>query len=273
MKIYVVNDTSHYHSGCSAVIWYIRHKVYGQGHEIHYSHRGGVYSSKAVENCDVILCNGEGTLHHRPDHPILKPILYGQELGKKTYLVNSVWDGMEGDHSDWLSKLDGLVLRESMSQEHMHSSQGVNAEVLPDFSYFCPINEGSPFFDLKNNVVYGDWHLTDPFDAKYMKDKTILTMKSGKWSTLIKSLRTAKLYVTGRHHGVYAACKAKIPFVAYDHNSHKIPGLFKSAGVDIPIPTNKKEVLEAIDWASKNHHVYKTLFDWLDSQKEWTGIQ
>lgn len=51
------------------------------------------------------------------------------------------------------------------------------------------------------------------------------------WRRAVASLNL----ITGRQHAVYAACKARIPFAASEGNTHKIRGLIKTAGVEIPI--------------------------------------
>lgn len=275
MKIYVINDTSTYHSGCKAVVDYIKLKLTSQGHEIISMQNAYIdqISSEKIDECDALVCNGEGTLHHKKKHRIFDAIEEAQNKGKKTYLVNTVWDRNEGDWQEILSKLDGFIVREVLSQNQVIQEQKTRPIVLPDFSYFCPIDERSDFIDFKNEEVYGsDWFLPNPFKHDNIEWKD-LNLRSGSWSYIVKSLKTARIYITGRHHGVYAACKAETLFVPYQHNCHKIEGIFKSAGVNIPISRSKFEVMDAISWAYENKHIYERLFKWMRSHKGWDGVK
>jgi hypothetical protein len=89
------------------------------------------------------------------------------------------------------------------------------------------------------------------------------------WSRLVNSLRGAKLFVTGRHHGVYAACRAEVPFLAYRGNSHKIEGLIASAGVNIPVFDRPDNLNEQIELCLSLRSEYDALFHWMASRPKW----
>jgi hypothetical protein len=71
---------------------------------------------------------------------------------------------------------------------------------------------------------------------------------------------------------VYAACRARTPFVIFKLYNHKISGLFQWAGVDIPIARNRWELAYAIRWARRHREVYETFFAWMERQPSWPGI-
>jgi hypothetical protein len=54
--------------------------------------------------------------------------------------------------------------------------------------------------------------------------------------------------------------------------NHKIEGLFEWAGVDIPIATDLPELLDAIRWAKTHPDVFERLFDWMERQPAWAGL-
>jgi hypothetical protein len=94
----------------------------------------------------------------------------------------------------------------------------------------------------------------------------------GDWSYIVNSLQCANLYVTGQHHSVYAACRARTPFAVFEVNTHKLRGLFKWAGVNIPIAKTRQQLAEVIEWAKNHKDVYERLFDWMEEQPVWPGI-
>ena len=73
----------------------------------------------------------------------------------------------------------------------------------------------------------------------------------------------------GRHHGVYAACRAEVPFLAYGGNSHKIEGLIASAGVNIPVFERPDNLAEQIERCLSLRSEYDALFHWMASQPKW----
>ncbi len=84
------------------------------------------------------------------------------------------------------------------------------------------------------------------------------------WSDVVNSLKTTDLLVTGRHHAVFAACKAKTSFVAVESNSHKISGFIKTSGLPIPVCSSPRELGKTIKWAKANRSVYDELFHFME---------
>jgi hypothetical protein len=79
-------------------------------------------------------------------------------------------------------------------------------------------------------------------------------------------LKTARLLVTGRQHAVYAACRARTPFLAVKGNSHKIEGLIAMAGADISLLDSPHEIPAALSDVEAHRAEYDRLFDWLEAQ-------
>jgi hypothetical protein len=55
------------------------------------------------------------------------------------------------------------------------------------------------------------------------------------FADVVETLKSVELYVTGQHHGVYAAGLAGTPFVALASNSHKIESLLEWAGLQFAL--------------------------------------
>jgi hypothetical protein len=79
----------------------------------------------------------------------------------------------------------------------------------------------------------------------------------------VASLRTASYLITGRHHAVYAACVARVPFVASEGNTHKIRGLIASADADILVAETPEEIPAVLAANLARPEEYERLFAWI----------
>jgi len=67
---------------------------------------------------------------------------------------------------------------------------------------------------------------------------------------------------------MYAACRARCPFIVLDGNTHKNRGLFETAGVNIkslPADASDETIEKAIFEIDYNE--YKKLFSWMEEQE------
>jgi hypothetical protein len=241
-----------------------------------------------------MIVNGEGAMAHERTSwhkgriaSLLNGLKEAKKLGKKAYLINTVWCQIEPHWSDVLKSLDGVWVRELSSQQEMEKMHGVKPQMYLDLSYSCPVDE-TKFSDIcEDKDVVGTFYSRNMprfgrFDqtSQMFKDMVPLslgqeeseTSQSHDWSHIVNSLKKARLYVTGQQHGVYAACRAKVPFACFTVHTHKISGLFKWAGVNIPIARNRWELKKAITWARTHRNVFDRLFQWMDERPSWPGI-
>lgn len=268
-KIFFEGDHKDYHAGSAAVSDFIRNVLTGSGYQ---------FVPTIVES-DICLVNGEGSMHHQSVdfHRKMRTMHRGKQLQKKVFLVNSVWQDNGLKYHDLLKSLDGIAVRGVASQRQLHIDHGIKAARHLDFSYFLDIDESVDFVDFDGAVVMTDCWISPDIRWAWLNVSAVqsfkkIDLKDFSWSSLIKSLRTASLLVTGRHHGMYAACKAEIPFVCMRGNCHKMEDLLHSSRVQIPIARNTVEVLALIRWALKNPVPFEKLFDWMRDQTRWTGI-
>jgi len=294
MKIHIGNDTSAFHAGSKAVIEALKYLINADSHDVTSTPRPAPCSDKEIENCDLLIINGEGAMQEEQigwdnmrARKLMINLCYAKLCGKQAYLVNSVWNNMDNVWGGVLSKLDGVFVREPESQRQMKESTGFLPQVYPDLSYSCPISHVEHFTDYNNEIVIGDIYRRNTpkrrrFDHTHRSFKkmphlslggTSVGTESGDWSTIIHSLRTAKIYVTGQHHGVYAACKARTPFVTSKLYNRKIESLLEWGGINLPIPQSQKEILKAIKWTYNNRDIFERFFDWLEKQPKWPGLQ
>jgi hypothetical protein len=287
MNIYIVNDTSSFHAGSKAAMDSLRGKIHSAGHEI-------IGSCPRLEEpdvdllieCDALIVNGEGTMRDEEKNwetgrieILMNFLLRAKLMKKKSYLINTVWCNMSSGWADTLKRLDQVTVREPSSRDEMMKS-GITPEVFLGLSYSCPI-EGYRGIDFTGQTVIGSFYpknTPDRVDHTHPLFKGMPRLGLGgsidnyeiaDWSVVINSLSTANFYITGQHHGVYAACKARTPFVAIRVNTHKLTGLLRWAESDIPIAENGSQVKEIMDWAMTHKDSYERLFDWMEKQPSW----
>jgi exopolysaccharide biosynthesis predicted pyruvyltransferase EpsI len=219
-----------------------------------------------------LIVNGEGSMHHNSKNfnKKMSVLRKATESNVPCYLLNSLWQDNSHIYDDVLSKLK-ICTREVLSHEQLKSKHGVDTSISIDASYFAEINLKDRFINLNGKPIKTDFYF--PKKGNWEKDNNILfpdgnniEMSDFTWSGLVRSLETASLLITGRHHAVYAACKARIPFIVSDSNSHKITGLFKTAGVTIPIAKSPEDLKDLRNNYKSLEPEYLKLFNWLDNQ-------
>lgn len=295
MRVYIVNDTSSFHAGSAAVIASLHQKLAAEGHQvIHTTPRPRGPERRWIRACDAVVVNGEGAMqeeakgwdHHRVTR-IMEGLALAKDLGKRAYLVNSVWYRNSPGWGDLLRSLDGVWVREVASQREMEREQGFRPQVFPDLSHSCRIDGDVAARNLAGLDVVGTFYERNMADGegfgrfnRHFWRAAHLGLGGDaerrgnvSWSHVVKSLRGANVYATGQHHGVFAACRARVPFAPFRLYNHKITGLFEWAGVDIPIATTLPELLEAIEFAKDNRPLFEGFFDWLEAQPVWPGLE
>ena len=188
-------------------------------------------------------------------------------------LVNTVWQSNPQESADLLSRCDEVVAREVLSQKEL-ADQGVEARVCSDQSYHWVVDASAPSVDFGGSIVLTDFWSSEfggfvKLNSKWAQGFPFLDMQSMSWSSIVNSLKTASLLVTGRHHAVYAACKAEIPFLAMRGNTFKTEGLLKSAESQIPVFSSFERVKELMADGFKPGLEYRELFAWMKRQEPW----
>jgi polysaccharide pyruvyl transferase WcaK-like protein len=266
-KIYLSGDHSRTHAGCRAVVGYIKELLSQDDYEI----------VNSYDDADILIVNGEGSMHHNSKNYVNKMELLkqGQRDIKKTYLINSVWESNDNRYDDVLKALDGIVVRESASSTEM-IKHGVVPLVRIDLSYFFELHsDDAGFKNLKGAKTITDFYSKDfggwvKYCGGERSKLPYIDLNAFSWAGLLRTLKTSDLLITGRHHAVFAACKARTPFVALESNTHKISGLVRMSNIPIPICETPSELTKAIKWAEQNKNAYIDFFDFLDEQPKFT---
>lgn len=280
MRIYLANDTSAYHAASAAVCQFIRTTLQEQGHSVEVEENRNLVETQRIENCDAVLVNGEGTMHHasaRAAH-LLAVLREGQRQTKKTFLVNSVWQEMGPEHAEVVRRLDSFAVREVLSAKAATKDTGRMPDVYLDFSYWFhePIEapprsrtgiEATDFFSHEFGCFVwprGGWF-------KHLAPQC-LDLQTTPWGEVCSRLASAECLLTGRHHAIYAASRVRCPFAAMAGNTHKIEGLIASSGVDIPVAHSFSDLRGILMDMQQRAPAYTELFEWMEAQPRWRGL-
>ena len=273
MKVIIFNDTSNYHNGCKKVMEYLHKDVQSCGHQILASVKGNKDKIDEVQHyfleADAVIINGEGTMHHdRPvPHQLLQILRNAKQLGKKTALINTVWQSMTlDDEMKDVLRDTYISVREVMSAQELQKDD-IDADVNLDLSYFNDVPEKSA---PQRELVVGKFFAQQDYRPENVPYLDIFKQD---WDTVVNVLRHTDWFITGRHHELYASCKARCYFATLDGNTHKNVGLMKTAGVDIPIEAPNllhERVPKFLDRCKERKLEYQKLFDWMERQPKFT---
>lgn len=225
---------------------------------------------------ELLLVNGGDDLHH--DSPLFQQqmLKIASAIGrrKKVALINTLWQANSSFFDFMLPYVDYIAARDPLSQQELAEQHKVTSRLYVDLAYWQEINDAVGALDFAQQIVVTDYQ--DALSGNYIRirepsliNAPVVDLRMLEWSMLVKSLRTASLLVTGRWHGVFAACRAGIPFVAIKGETHELEGLIAMSGLPIPLCRSEAELPEAIAWAQSHPEVYQQLFDFLQSQPRW----
>lgn len=237
---------------------------------------------KTLTEIDAVIINGEGTIHHGRGLDLLAIAQAAQQLGKPVYLVNCVFQEIEVYH-DVLKKLADLNVRESRSSAYLNQL-GIPNRIVADSIIEAKFHN-QPNRNYTGKIICTDWQPARDNDVgiaiiEYLKlhsDKTIFLpmhhwsfMENQQWRYFVANLSTADCIITGRHHGVYAAGLAGVPFVAMPSNTHKVEGTLEDSDLPLPFCSNISELPVKVEYALSNQTLFKKFQNHLISQRPIT---
>lgn len=287
MKVLLANDTGIAgHLGCRGVSDAHARLLGRAGHQvIHRLFRGSLQRHDAagdedvirslagdepvmamVRDVDAVVVNGEGTIHHGAGRPWLGLLAVAQRMGRATLLVNAVFQETAGFDTT-LVRLDDFTVRESLSAAHARD-RGLRPRVVPD-SYLAA--RFGPAERPVSGLAVTDWHgqrtdvaaIVEAFQREHACTFVPLRtpLAEARWAGFPAELQNARLVVTARHHGVYAALVAGRPFVALPSNSHKVEGTLADLGLPHLLVTDRSSLERQCGWAVDHAEVFRGLVD------------
>lgn len=277
MRVLLVNDTSDFHCGSWAVCEVIRSGLAQRGHVVVAERSRASVDVEGVEACDAVLVNGEGTLHD--DSPralrILQLLELAQAGGKATAICNASWFRMSSRFDHVLRRLDSLEVRESLSHESLRRNHGVESRLGLDLCYFHPAVPdplAAPPARVRMTDLY--WPAIRGFaipTGGQLARFEPLAMHQLRWQEMLDRVAASEVLLTGRYHGVYAACRSRTPFVALSGNTKKIEGLVAWSGLELPVTDDAASLAGLLASVRRYRDGFEKLFDWMESQPRWVS--
>lgn len=230
---------------------------------------------KDIEACDFVVINGEGSIHHKGGQDLLCIAELAIEMVKPVFLVNAVMQDVSG-YDDVLKRLDDLTVREPRSADFL-ASRKIPCRIVADSILEAEFDNDADF-DFSETVLCTDWQAQRDRDvgeaiSAYMDEHQTAARyfpfihwsyhEEGSWKKTVANFRTARIALTARHHAVYVAGMAGIPFVAMPSNTHKIEGLIEYSGIDLPLARRYDEIETSMTYALKNASIFKEFSDFL----------
>ena len=275
MKVVILNDTSpDLHHGCTRVMRLLTEGLARHGmtviarSPVHHDWESDAGLRRALAAADLIVINGEGTLHHGKAGAAR--LLRVTEVAGTVpvALVNALYQDNPPAWKTWLDRMSYIATRDSRSADAIAAVTGHRPTVVPDLTLSARIAPAT----VTAPVVYGDSvkaevvaALADHADRdalplvpslsalKRPKGRTRIGRRVRSWWIARHTARTlashpamtlcateadyagriasAGLHVTGRFHGVCYSMAAERPFVAVASNSWKIEALVADAGL------------------------------------------
>jgi hypothetical protein len=270
MKVAIINDTRPTrHYGCLMVMSNLEKLLQQHGAEVVWTwpvsqdwrkHKDKI---EVMPEVDMVLVNGEGTIHHAPRRWQAQALLEfaafsHQTLKRPCYLINATLYANEDSCIKHLNDFDKIYVRDRASFETL-TRQGVAASLVMDLTFAfepsVPYLPESGRICVVDSVMQTDvpwlkkfkkhWQcpyrsmvVARPDNYKFWKRPRKTIVETVKWFFRDRNkslnpvefetfLSGCELVVTGRYHTVTMCLKNKIPFVALESNTPKISFLLK----------------------------------------------
>ncbi len=212
---------------------------------------------KKIKSADIVILNGEGTLHDDAGTLWLEKAKLAKELNKKVFLVNAVWQNNH-QNKKYLSVFDACSFRESFSYQEAIKDGCTNAFNVPDLSFYSlpelkkldyhPYKNLAVIDSVKKNTTAELIKISkkENCDLFFMYHKHWQKQKRN-WRYLpdlfmhrlhflhlenAEQLLPYKALISGRFHACCMALMLKLPTFAIESNTWKIKSMFQDAGLD-----------------------------------------
>jgi len=272
-NILLVNDTSLVcHHGCTLLMQCI-YDLFKKNNiiikdRIFFEEDCTKYLNKKI-NFDLILINGEGTIHAKKnaDTKKVKQILDFIKAVKKNYKIpviifNSTISSLNNNQLKTLKMVDKIYVRESHSYNYLKINK-INCIIVPDLlsllkfkdnkvgkniivndSYikinnkklkeFSKFNNYNYIPLLYNNYLryfrYFTYKLIEIYEFRFITN-LYLTIKKNYVRSFLKQTNDSKFIITGRFHSIFIALARMKPFYTFESDTYKVRGLLDMLGL------------------------------------------
>lgn len=196
-----------------------------------------------------VVVNGEGTMHDNADraYELLTMARQLRQMGKKVFLINSVWQAMGPWMEDHLGDFDLVTLRESASHAEIRRARG-DARIAPDLCWLaelptapdavpcgvidCVVAESTQRLEAAAAAAKAPFYVMDRFYEAFHR-----TIAGGGTSAVAPHIlrpgdvRGASRWIGGRFHGTVLALASGVPMLSLPSNTAKIEAMLGDIGL------------------------------------------
>lgn len=242
---------------------------------------------RKIDQSDVVILNGEGTLHH--DHrnvlSLMALLKLAQLRNKPTAVVNATLQALHPQFLEQvIKKSTKVVVRDRASFSYLQK-EGVPCDLGADCAFYSDFRAGLEGSDLprldpkqKNCFItagargvlnrskiiykiimwakkrgYSVYYLSltsaDTKLANYLQNAGVpgITFPPDAWPYIIPFLKQAHLIVSGRHHINIFSILAKVPFIPLSSNTWKIHGTCELLRWPVPVVETQLEFRKVLE--------------------------
>ena len=250
-KAAIINDTGGTgHYGCDLVMHRLREELARAGISESWSHPVGkdwrpiADELLARPRVDVMIVNGEGSIHHSADRPRAQYLpamgpFAKTRMGARAYLINATIVDIDAAVADDLRAFDVIYVRDAGSQREL-AQYGIASEAVADLTVgaelaLAPKRHGVCVTDsvVKEAAVQLQAiAAANKWTARRMHDKRKGLRIWESWlrpapdfREFAQFLSSHELVVTGRYHTTTMCIATRTPFIALESNTPKISWL------------------------------------------------
>lgn len=245
-RVVLIGDTSlnSPHFGCQLVGQTFREQLTRCGlhlvASLPYDHERYAKAANLLDSADLVIINGEGSIHHGRFHELIKlASRYPAALVNAVYQENPVWPELK----DFLY----IATRESLSAQEIRSQQ-VECHVVPDVLFASALLNSfvcqSPVraLGVTDNARKTTYRL-GPFQLRLRIGRS---PKQKLVSDYLNYLCEHQTLCIGRFHAAIAASVMGIPFSTWDSNTWKMKGLMQDMGIAHLHFATRQEAIAAV---------------------------
>jgi hypothetical protein len=279
-RVAILNDTSRFHFGSAAVMgqifktmerldWEITASFFGNS--FMYEKREPLIDERLIEQSDVIVINGEGSVHHDQPMAVFLMDFIEKHRHKKVCLINTLWQHMGPESEEKLQHAALVVTRDHESYRALQKFYKGPLHLAPDLSS----RDQPPLSPMADQgIVYGGFYWNqharvagidkDRMALKALAEPTTIDITRENWHITVNKLRSSRLLVTGKFHEVMAAIVARCPFLFCPVSTHKIEMLGEFAGerlMPLDMHLTKQQYLAIFERAIADRVHFERIFD------------
>ena len=248
MRVYILNDTEKAvpkkkpHFGCQLVMETFREQLNRVGIELVATISGRVRVFDHLDDADLIIVNGEGSIHHENRNELI-------DVAERypCVLLNAVYQ--ENAYRPGLEAFKKITVRESRSQAALRDLN-LKSSVVPDVIFssqrvaqFKDERAGNRLHSVRRCLL-PMWRRVGQTDDVLNEERGFSARTDAE--TYLRKVSGYDAICSGRFHTAVIAACLDIPFAAWPSNTHKIEGMLEDMDAEGLMGANPRDARSRI---------------------------